>query len=348
MEKNLSYPVVYKNANEKYYIHFKLNNRRFRLSNGNKIKLELNPNAFPRNQRRKKAQLLAESIYNHLIKNNYHFYKKQVSEDVELYDKLIKQKLSQPFSNKYKETLKYISKLLREELIRNKKIGIEFTEKLVQSYQNATSYNTFRAHLNVILNHLKQNGFKVELTRLKPLKQNEKLHKPIIDLKSILEDIKDFNFNLYLCCLFTYCCLLRPHREVRLLKWKDFSENLKLISLDGSRIKSKRNRIVPVPENLRKELRVGDADNNIFSNTPIEFNRDYFKTLWSRYKRKSGLDKNITLYSFRHTGAIDLFKRTESIRKLQSAMGHSSIRVSLTYLRGLEVSELKEEDMPMI
>ena len=30
------------------------------------------------------------------------------------------------------------------------------------------------------------------------------------------------------------------------------------------------------------------------------------------------------------------------------AMGHSSINVSLTYLRGLEIPELKEEDIPMI
>ncbi len=29
-------------------------------------------------------------------------------------------------------------------------------------------------------------------------------------------------------------------------------------------------------------------------------------------------------------------------------MGHSSLAVSLTYLRGLEVSELEEEDMPMV
>jgi hypothetical protein len=28
-------------------------------------------------------------------------------------------------------------------------------------------------------------------------------------------------------------------------------------------------------------------------------------------------------------------------------MGHSSINVSLTYLRGLELPELKEEDMPI-
>ena len=36
------------------------------------------------------------------------------------------------------------------------------------------------------------------------------------------------------------------------------------------------------------------------------------------------------------------------ISKLQKAMGHSSINVSLTYLRGLEIPELTEEDMPVI
>jgi integrase len=60
------------------------------------------------------------------------------------------------------------------------------------------------------------------------------------------------------------------------------------------------------------------------------------------------LNKTQTLYSFRHTGAIEIFKRTGSITKLQKAMGHSSINVSLTYLRGLEIAELKEEDMPMV
>ena len=49
-----------------------------------------------------------------------------------------------------------------------------------------------------------------------------------------------------------------------------------------------------------------------------------------------------TIYSFRHTGATETFKRTGSITKLQKAMGHSSINVSLTYLRGLEIPELNE------
>ena len=60
------------------------------------------------------------------------------------------------------------------------------------------------------------------------------------------------------------------------------------------------------------------------------------------------LQPNQTLYSFRHSGALEVFKRTGSIHKLQKAMGHSSIRVSLIYLRGLEIAELNEEDMPKI
>ena len=55
-----------------------------------------------------------------------------------------------------------------------------------------------------------------------------------------------------------------------------------------------------------------------------------------------------TLYSYRRSEAIEIFKRTGSITKLQKAMGHSSINVSLTYLRGLDIPELTEDDMPVI
>ncbi len=66
------------------------------------------------------------------------------------------------------------------------------------------------------------------------------------------------------------------------------------------------------------------------------------------YSQSKLIDSNNTIYSFRHSGAIDIFKRTGSITKLQKAMGHSSINVSLIYLRGLEVPELTEGDMPVI
>jgi integrase len=88
---------------------------------------------------------------------------------------------------------------------------------------------------------------------------------------------------------------------------------------------------------------------NIFSGKEEPFAPDYFKGLWSRFKKRSKLlEKYQTLYSFRHTGAIDVYKRTGSLEKLKAAMGHSNIMVSLTYLRGLDVAELKEKDMPIL
>ena len=71
------------------------------------------------------------------------------------------------------------------------------------------------------------------------------------------------------------------------------------------------------------------------------------KTRWSRYKRQSNLlEQDQTLYSFRHTGAIKVFEKTGSLLKLQQVMGHSDMKVSLTYLRGLEVKQLDVEDLP--
>ena len=108
-----------------------------------------------------------------------------------------------------------------------------------------------------------------------------------------------------------------------MLRWGDFSDDLSYITLSGSRVKSKRNRVVPVPEYVRKELIIGDRNQNIFSGDVKPYNRSYFNGVWKRFKALNPeLDKDITLYSFRHTGAIEIFKRTGSIHKLQRAMGH--------------------------
>jgi integrase len=88
--------------------------------------------------------------------------------------------------------------------------------------------------------------------------------------------LRRFDFNIHLCCLLTYGCLLRPHQEIRLLKWGDFSEDLRHISLSGNKVKSKRNRVVPVPK-----LRLVKLDNNlnIFTGRIQPYNRSYFNTL---------------------------------------------------------------------
>ena len=98
---------------------------------------------------------------------------------------------------------------------------------------------------------------------------------------------------------------------------------------------------------IRKELTRGESSHNIFTSTEKPFNEEYFKLLWRRFKAISAqLEEGQTLYSFRHTGAINVFNRTGSLVKLQHVMGHSSLNVTLTYLRGLEVPMIELCDMP--
>ncbi|MDB4016232.1 site-specific integrase [Flavobacteriaceae bacterium] len=216
---------------------------------------------------------------------------------------------------------------------------------LVRPNWSAKTQRTVKSTLSPLLTEFKPNLVK----RVKLKKPTSTLHKPFNDINGVLDDIKEYNNQLYLCCLMTYGCLLRPHREIRELTWGDFSDDLKYIHLSGNRNKSGRNRIVPVPFYVRVVLVKGEPYHNIFSGKPQPLNQDYFKTLWSRFKRLSNtLEQGQTLYSFRHSGAIEIFKRTGSLTKLQKAMGHSNLNVSLTYLRGLEIAELTEEDMPVI
>ena len=43
-----------------------------------------------------------------------------------------------------------------------------------------------------------------------------------------------------------------------------------------------------------------------------------------------------------------MFEKSGLLTKLQQVMGHSSLHVSLTYLRGLDVKQLDVADMPSL
>ena len=294
-KSSLSYPKVCKHKDGRYYVDFNLNSKRYRLFNSKRINSSLAPNSYPTKLRRSKAVLLADEVYRYLVSNNYSFTKPLTT--IELFDSLIEAKLKEPLSVSYIKTLTLLSCCLREELIYKGSISIRFLRSIPLKYANNTSYNTVRRHLNLLVNYLADNGFTIQRMTLKTRKQTETLHKPISDVKGLLDEVYKFNKNLHLCCLLTYCCLLRPHQEIRRLKWGDFNTDLSLIRLSGDKVKSKRNRLVPVPHIVRSYLRKSDENYNIFTGTEKPYNSGYFKTLFKRFKRsnKSVDDSNNTL-----------------------------------------------------
>lgn len=351
----MKYPKVKINNKNMVYVSLYINEKRVRISNGKRIGSKTNPNTFPVNERLKIGNLLAAEAYTY-INNGGLLLNYRSSEvitgkltDLDYLNLALEVKLKGSYSKKYKNNLNSFHRKLIL-IMSGDKLNSSHVSTLLNSYTSNTSYNTVRRHINTLVNEAVNQGLDHNpLANIKSRKAKATLNKPFKNTAEILNEIKDYNHNLYLCCLMTFGCLLRPHREIRELTWGDFSNDLGFINLSGDRNKSGRNRIVPVPSYIKDLLTQGESNHNIFSGNAKPLNEDYFKTLWSRFKQRSKLlEQGQTLYSFRHTGAIEIFKRTGSITKLQKAMGHSSINVSLTYLRGLEVAELVEEDMPMI
>jgi len=351
----VKYPKVKVDSSNRIYVEFKLNNKRYRLFNGSKINSEIYPNSYPIFKRLEMGNILAAEVYQFLM-SGLTLEQLKASKlikpnmtDKDYLTVALNNKLKENYTKKYKEMLQFIFNKLTLNL-KDSTIQSSHIEKTLNVYKSESSYNTYRLRLCSLVNE----AIKVGMTSnpmkgIKSKRTNAQMHKCYNELKPILEEIKRYNFKLYLCCLMTYGCLLRPHREIRELTWSDFSDDLTYIHLSGSRNKSGRNRIVPVPSYIKELLNKGDNNLNIFTGTTKAPNPDYFKTIWGRFKRVSKLlEQDQTLYSFRHSGAIEIYKRTGSLSKLQKALGHSSLAVSLTYLRGLEVSELEESDMPMV
>ncbi|MBB6112534.1 integrase [Mucilaginibacter lappiensis] len=186
-------------------------------------------------------------------------------------------------------------------------------------------------------------------------KSKAKLHEKYeqSQLKPILNYLKAHYPNLYICCLLTYSSWLRPHEEIRLLTLDNFKNNMTEVHLGGDENKGMKVRVVYIPDYVRAELspvlsKLNRKD-NIFSLAPVPFNESYFNTQWSRAYAKMfvlGLVyEDQTIYSFRHTAAVKTYRRTKDVFLLQKLLGHSTIVVTLKYLRGLgelNTDELKE------
>jgi integrase len=335
----------------KEFVNLYLNDKRFRYWNGKTIGLKIKSSD--------NAQLLKSAFELKLLEGWRPVEKRIVKVEqkpITLLSQLeseLNKILNGNYSFHHKRDCKWVfselSKFLSAHGLTNSTIGTIKTELLGEFITQAKWSNRTQKNVLTTLKCLSNALLKERLNLLKTRKCKSNLHKPIKNIQELLNDLKEHNQNLYLCCLITYGCLLRPHQEIRQLKWSDIDLDKGFISLSGERNKSGRNRIVPIPGYLKEELLRLNLSSSVylFSNKGKAFGKDYFSVLWKRYKERSAMDlSGVTLYSFRHTGAIKVFEKTGSLQKLQQVMGHSDMKVSLTYLRGLEVKQLHVEDLP--
>lgn len=352
------------------FISISINGKRIKEYTGAKLGLNIKPNSALSIEHR--SSLLKELEYEFkksLEFNTYPLDKQEYKHPAviktpslqELLDRAISNKKKANLSIKYVKhleslTIKFKSFLCTEELEGN----INSLERArIQEFMNL--FNTSASHYMIARRHIKavfseiDKDFEFNTTivnRTDRRKATPKLHKTYTDEQrnNVLDFLKNNHFELYLCCLLSYGCLLRPHNEIRLLKRHHFKNNISEIHLSGNENKGKKIRVVPIPTYVRDiflpRIENLQPDDNIFTGKTESNNLYYFSTAWTRmFKIMANIgiiEKNQTIYSFRHTASVNVYKKTKDLHILQQLLGHSDMIVTLKYLRGLGVHNAEE------
>ncbi len=349
------------------YILFYLDGKRVRIYNGNLLGKDIHPNRVNNLQDRK--TLLKELLFELKIALRNNALKLELNEPKtsektytteEILTIALKNKVDTDISSEYKRNLKYIHGDLMnfltpaEKLAEVKQLKVSRIEAFLSRYNSSgTYYMNKRRDLSVLFSAvsklLQQPLLLVKNTSTRRTKSKlHKIYEPE-QLRAVLGYLKENHQHLYLCCLITFGCFLRPHKEVRKLTAGHFKKGISEIHLSGSENKGRKVRVVYVPDYVKHELEQLltslKSTDNIFSKDFQPYNEAYFNTAWTRAWKKMHelgiVEKSHTIYSFRHTAAVDVYRRTKDVNLLKSLLGHSSILVTLKYLRGL--GEYNEE-----
>lgn len=347
-----------KTSGSKTYIEFYFDGVRQRIYSGEKIGKNLFPNKAKTEANKTKLleklhyeiKRALDSGWNPLAEREQ---KEKEPSLLEVIDDRYQSRVSSQISDTYRRDLKAMYSKLMDFLTPPEKsrpvsslTAARVSEFLEQFNTSNSNYMTKRKTLNVLLPTATKSSRSKRTT--------EAMHEIYTkeQLRQVLEYLRENYPKLYLLALLTYGCLLRPHEEARRLQRKNV-RGMDIL-LAGAENKGKRNRVIPIPQYVYDVLSAyldacRDEQCYVFTGTTWLLNKYYFNTMWGRAKLKMQdlgiLRAEQTLYSFRHTAAVNVYRRTKDVHLIQKMLGHSSVVVTLKYLRGLgevDIDELRD------
>jgi integrase len=166
-----------------------------------------------------------------------------------------------------------------------------------------------------------------------------------VERLQLLECLQKENLQLYYFVSFVYYCALRP-KEISMLKIKDIDFGRQNIFVSADISKNKKGESIVIPNSFmpilqRMDLQSMNKDFYILGsgNVPgVEYNKQYDK-LTAKLKiiiASLKINPNCTLYSFKHSGVINLYYATNhNIVEVSRHCRHSDIGITQNYLKSL-------------
>lgn len=193
-------------------------------------------------------------------------------------------------------------------------------------------------------------------------RENDQAPRPIHedDIKKLTQKIKQLDRQLWLVVQLEYYCFLRPGNEIRLsqISWFDLTRSR--ITIPKTLTKTRQNKIVIIPKQLREYL-VSDwklpqfpsdyfviGKNGMPGTEPLSENN--LRNRFNKIRDDLNLPKEYKLYSFKHTGNIRCADAGIPAYHRQRQNGHASMQSLEHYLKnkvGFESDEL-ENNFPTI
>jgi integrase len=148
---------------------------------------------------------------------------------------------------------------------------------------------------------------------------------------------------LWMFICFMYYMAIRPGNELRLMRLNQINYSSRTVTIYSDTSKSNETRTIDIPDNLF-DLIVNEWGLQAYDQTLYVFGKsgvpdgDHLgkNNMYNRhaaFRKKLGLPKPVTLYSWKHSGAQELADNGASIYEIQRHLRHRDITTTEMYLK---------------
>jgi integrase len=365
--ENLNYYPAEVHKGKDYHVSYYVTNPDSGVLVRKKIRLNRLSGATRDKYARDLVRLLNEKLakgWNPFIEKNAPKSIKPIIEVIETYRNFMTRELEKDSIRSYNSFLNFFIFFIEKE-IRNKNLYMfQFTkthasELMMYVFEHkaksARTYNNYLIFFRALFNWFMQYNYCTlnHFISIKKLKQKDKNRIPVpSELRNTLRTYLEENNKNFLCImLLCYYCFIRP-KEICLLKRSDFNLEKGLVRIDEEIAKNDHFSYRTIPDDLIQCLKpiLKDVPDHLYLFS-ANYHGDYsfqpgikqidsrkIGKYWGKLREILHIPKNVTFYSLKDTGIIQMSRDGVSWKDIQDQADHSSGDITRIYAKYKESS----------